>query len=61
MEKDFELNGIKLEKEEYKKLLESEIKIKLFAKYVNCKTYSISRKECAELLGFELERKEGEE
>lgn len=55
------MDEVTLTKEEYRKLLESEIKIKLFAKYVNCKTYSISRKECAELLGFELERKEGEE
>lgn len=55
------MDEIKLTKEEYRKLLESEIKIKMFAKYVNSKTYSISRKECAELLGFELERKEGED
>jgi hypothetical protein len=55
------MDEITLTKEEYRKLLESEIRIKLFATYVNSKSYSISKEECADLLGFELERKEGEE
>lgn len=54
------MDEITLTKEEYRKLLESEIRIKMFAAYVNGKTYSISKKECADLLGFELEEKEGE-
>ncbi len=40
--------------EEYKMLLETQVRIRVFSEFVNKEKYSISRTECAVLLGFEL-------
>lgn len=40
--------------EEYKKLLENSVRIKVFADYVNSNKYSIEREDCGKFLGFEV-------
>lgn len=44
--------------EEYKKLLETFLRVKIFTDYVKSEEYSIGRKECGRFLGFEVENKE---
>lgn len=44
--------------EEYKKLIEMEVRVNIFKDYVNGEKYSISRETCASMLGFELEERE---
>lgn len=44
--------------EEYKKLLENSIRIKVFADYVNQNKYSIEREDCGKFLGFEVVKME---
>lgn len=40
--------------EEYKKLLEAEIRIKTFSDFVKKEKYSIDREVCGSYLGFEV-------
>lgn len=40
--------------EEYKKLLEASVRIRVFSDYVNDSKYSIDRKNCGKFLGFEV-------
>lgn len=47
-------NTVTISTDEYKKLLESTIRIDVFADYVNTNKYSITRKECGTFLGFEV-------
>ncbi len=42
----------------YKKLVEVQVRIEIFADYVRAEKYSIGRENCAALLGFELEEDE---
>lgn len=40
--------------EEYRKLLETFLRVKIFADYVNGEKYSVSREDCGMFLGFEV-------
>lgn len=40
--------------EEYKKMLESSVRIDVFADFVNGSKYSIDREDCGKFLGFEV-------
>lgn len=40
--------------EEYKNFIKMQTRVELFAEHVNKEKYSISREECAAILGFEL-------
>ncbi|MEZ3506868.1 MAG: hypothetical protein K1W10_08000 [Lachnospiraceae bacterium] len=40
--------------EEYKKLVEAQVRVEVFAEYVNREQYSIEREKCAGFLGFKL-------
>lgn len=42
---------------EYKKLLETSVRISLFADYVNSTEYRIDREDCGKYLGFEVVQK----
>ena len=52
------MNEVTISMEEYKKLLEAQVRIKIFSAFVNNEKYSIDREKCAEFLGFELEEAE---
>lgn len=43
--------------EEYKKLLESSVRISLFTDFVNQSKYSVDRDDCGKFLGFEVPEK----
>ena len=47
-------SNVEISKEEYEELVESKIRIKLFADYVNKQRYSIGREECGAFLGIEV-------
>lgn len=51
------MNEITIPMEEYKKLLEAQVRINVFLAYVNNEQYNISREMCASFLGFDLEEK----
>ena len=40
--------------EEYKKLLETSVRVSVFADFVNGSKYSIDREDCGRFLGFEV-------
>lgn len=40
--------------DEYKELLESQLRLKMFIDFVKSESYIIGRKECARYLGFKL-------
>lgn len=40
--------------EEYKKLLETHTKVEVFKSFVNNQDYSIAKKDCGTILGFEV-------
>lgn len=40
--------------EEYKKLLETSVRVSVFADFVNGSKYSIDRENCGRFLGFEV-------
>ena len=40
--------------EEYKKLLESSVRIGVFADFVNGSKYSVDREDCGKILGFKV-------
>lgn len=44
--------------EEYKRLLEGDVRIKIFADFVNATKYSIEREDCGRILGFNVNDKE---
>lgn len=44
--------------EEYKELLKTSVRVKIFAEYVNNEDYRIGRENCGKYLGFEVEKKE---
>lgn len=48
------VNEISISVEEYKTLLEAQVRIKVFSEFVIKEKYSIERKDCASFLGFEL-------
>lgn len=53
-------NMITIPAEEYKRLLESAIRIEIFSKFVNENAY-ISKKECGSYLKFEVKENDGED
>lgn len=44
--------------EEYKKLTETNMRVKIFSEYVNSEKYSINRETCGLFLGFEVANEE---
>lgn len=40
--------------EEYKQLIETSVRVRLFANFVNDSKYSIAREDCGKFLGFEV-------
>lgn len=50
------MSEITISVEEYKRLLEAQVRINVFSVYVNNERYNIERKECAAFLGFDLEK-----
>ena len=50
------MGEITISVEEYKNLLKQQARVEVLAEYVNTTQYSISRRECASFLGFELEK-----
>lgn len=50
--------NITITTEEYKKLMEAFVRIKIFTDFVNCSEYSIDRKDCGTILGFKVVEKE---
>lgn len=48
------MNEVTITMEEYKKLLEAQIRIKVFSEFVSSEKYAIERRQCAGLLDFEL-------
>lgn len=51
------MSEITIPVEEYKKLLEVQLRVKMFSEFVNSERYSIDREKCAGFLGFDLEKK----
>ncbi len=49
-----EERNITIPVEEYKKLLETSVRVSVFADYVNQSKYSIDREDCGRFLGFEV-------
>lgn len=49
------MGEITISTKEYRELVESKVRIDVFSDFVNSQQYSISRGECARILGFELE------
>lgn len=49
------MGEISITVEEYKRLLEAEIRINVFSDFVKKEKYNISREECGHYLGFEVE------
>ena len=50
------MSEITISVEEYKRLLEAQVRIRVFSEFVNREAYSIDRAKCAGFLGFELEK-----
>lgn len=50
------MENVTISVEEYKNLIKMQARVEIFAEHVNASEYSISRKECAKFLGFELEQ-----
>lgn len=46
---------ITISAKEYRQLVEAQVRIHVFSRYVNSKRYSVGREECAAFLDFELE------
>lgn len=44
--------------EEYRRLLERDLRIKIFADFVNAAKYSIEKEDCERILGFNIDDKE---
>lgn len=57
-EKEILADVVAVSAKEYKKLVEAQVRIEIFADYVRAEKYSIGRENCAALLGFELEEDE---
>lgn len=47
-------NMISIPMEEYKKLIESSVRVEIFADFVNSTNYGVGRDECASYLGFKI-------
>lgn len=47
-------NTVTISTKEYKQLVEAQARINIFADYVNSEKYSVGKRECAVILGFEL-------
>ena len=60
VEKEMPVGVIAITTKEYKKLVEAQVRINLFADFVNKERYTIGRDDCSRYLGFELEDEEGE-
>lgn len=52
------MRNVTISSREYRKLIESWVRISVFADYVRSKMYCVEREECARFLGFSLERAE---
>ena len=52
------MGTITISLEEYRNLLKMQARVEAFADYVNAEQFSVSRKACAIMLGFELVEKE---
>lgn len=50
--------AITISLEEYKKLIDTSVRVSVFADFVNREKYSIDRTDCGKFLGFEVENKE---
>ena len=48
------VNEVTISTEEYKTLLEAQVRIKVFSEFVRKEKYSIEREKCASFLGFDL-------
>lgn len=53
-----EERNITIPVEEYKKLLETSVRVGAFVDYVNQSKYSVDRGECRRFLGFEVAEEE---
>ena len=53
-----EEKNITITTEEYKKLLETSVRVVVFADFVNGIKYSIDREDCGRFLGFEVVKTE---
>lgn len=51
---DMEKRNITISAEEYRKLLETSVRVSVFADFVNGSKYSIDREDCGRFLGFEV-------
>lgn len=60
-EREMMVDVVTISTKEYKKLAEAQIRIDIFADFVNKERYNISKEECARYLGFELEKEEEKE
>lgn len=49
-----EERNITIPVEEYKKLLETSVRVSVFADFVNGSKYSIEQEDCGRFLGFEV-------
>ncbi len=48
------MGEITISVKEYKELLETAVRVKVFEEFVNSEKYSISREECGKYLGFKV-------
>lgn len=53
-----EERNITITMEEYKKLLETSVRVGIFADFVSRSKYSIDREDCGRFLGFEVVKEE---
>lgn len=55
MPEDINVETITIPLEEYKRLLETHTRVEVFKAFANKENYSIVKKDCGALLGFEVE------
>ena len=55
------MREVTISQQDYELLLEAQIRIDIFRGFVNGASYSISREECADFLGFELDDEQEED
>lgn len=55
---DMEKRNITISAEEYRKLLETSVRVGVFADFVNRSKYRIDREDCGRFLGFEVVKME---
>lgn len=52
---NFNINLITIPIEEYKKLIEVQMRVNIFAEHVKASDYRIEKEDCARFLGFQLQ------